>query len=174
MESKNMRLLFDSESISRRVNEIGQEISRGCSGEELLLVGILKGGFMFLADLARAIERPCRIDFARIASYGDGTTSSGSLNIIMDVGLPIEGKDVVLVDDIVDTGLTLGRYMKALEARNPRSLKLAAFIDKTARREHHVNLDYYGFRIDDGFLVGYGLDCGEKWRNLRGIYVIDE
>ncbi len=165
--------LFSQEEIARRVKEIGAQISRDYEGRSVLLVGILKGAFVFMADLARNIECPCQLDFARISSYGDQTVSTGSLQIIMDVSMPIQGRDVILVDDIVDSGLTLHHYAQHLRTMNPRSLKTAALIDKAVRREKLVELDYCGFKVDDGFIVGYGLDCAEDYRNLECLYLID-
>ena len=173
MKDAKRRILYRPEEISARVAELGKLISTDFPEGNLLLVGILKGSFVFLADLVRSLEQPCQIDFARISSYGGGTVSSGKLKIAMDIGIPIEGRDVILVDDIVDTGLTLYQYRDELARRGPKSLKIAAMIDKTARREKEVQLDYCGFRIEDGFVVGYGLDCDECFRNLGCICVLD-
>lgn len=173
MKNMTKRELFNAGKIAARVAELGEQISIDYEGKPILLVGILKGVFVFMADLARNIVCPCLVDFARISSYGNKTTSSGDLEIIMDVSLPIEGRDVILVDDIVDTGLTLHNYRKYLESRDPNSLKTAALIDKTARREKYVELDYCGFKVKDGFIVGYGLDCGEEFRNLQGLYILE-
>jgi hypoxanthine phosphoribosyltransferase len=123
--------------------------------------------------LARAIPFPCQVDFARISSYGSSTVTSGTLSLKMDIGIDVEGRDVILVDDIVDSGLTLAEYRNRIAERNPRSLKLAAMIDKTGRRERAVQLDYFGFRIEEGFVVGYGLDWNEKYRNLKSIYALE-
>jgi len=174
MKEFRKRVLFDADTIAARVKEIAREISTHHPEGDLLLVGILKGSFMFLADLVRALDRPCQVDFAKIASYGSGTVSSGSLEIRLDIGLPVKDRSVILVDDIVDSGLTLSEYGKVLEAKGPRSLKIAALIDKTGRRERHVQLDYCGFRNEEGFVVGYGLDCDEQFRNLTGVYVLEE
>ena len=165
--------LFSREEIARRVREMGNQISNDYSGRSVLLVGILKGAFVFMADLARHIKCPCQLDFARISSYGDQTVSAGSLRIIMDVSMSIEGRDVLLVDDIVDSGLTLHNYAQYLKTMNPGSLKTVALIDKTARREKLVELDYCGFKVEDGFIVGYGLDCAEDYRNLDCLYLLD-
>lgn len=167
-------VLFDAPSIAARVQELGKEISLNHPEGNLLLIGILKGSFVFLADLVRHLDVSCEIDFAKISSYGSGTVSSGKLNVIMDVGAQVKDRDVILVDDIVDSGLTLSEYREYLQKRGPRSLKTAAMIDKTGRREKHVNLDYCGFRVEEGFLVGYGLDCDECYRHLPGIYVLEE
>lgn len=169
----NKKKLFDREEIACRVSEIGLEISRDYMGKCVLLVGILKGAYVFMADLARNIACPCQLDFVRISSYGDGTVSAGNLKIIMDVSMPVEGRDLILIDDIVDSGLTLHNYAEYLKKMNPRSLKIAALIDKKIRREKLVELDYCGFEIEDGFIVGYGLDCAEDYRNLDGLYLLD-
>ena len=173
MEQVKTRILFDENSIAARVQELGKQISVDHPEGNLLLIGILKGSFVFMADLARSLSLPCQIDFARISSYGTGTVSAGQLNVVMDVGISVKDRHVILVDDIVDSGLTLSEYRKRLESASPKSLKIAAMIDKTARREKFVHVDYYGFRIEDGFLVGYGLDWDEKYRNLGGIYIIE-
>jgi len=173
MKDARKRVLFHSDDIASRVCELGKQISTDFPEGNILMIGILKGSFVFLADLVRCLDQPCQIDFARISSYGNGTVSSGQLKITMDVGISVEGRDVILVDDIVDTGLTLHQYREELARRNPRSLKVAAMIDKTVRREKQLELDYCGFRVDDGFLVGYGLDCDECFRNLGSIYVLE-
>ena len=174
MKEFRKRILFDADTIAARVREMGREISEHHPEGDLLLVGILKGSFMFLADLVRALDRPCQVDFAKIASYGSGTVYSGKLEVRLDICLPVKDRSVILVDDIVDSGLTLSEYGKVLAAQGPRSIKIAALIDKTGRRERHVQLDYCGFRIEDGFVVGYGLDCDEQFRNLTGVYVLEE
>lgn len=173
MEQVELTPIFDESSIRDRVTELGYQISNDYPDGGVIFIGILKGAFVFLADLVRALRNPCHIEFARISSYGPSKTSSGELNILLDVSAPIEGKDVILVDDIIDTGLTLSHYRELLLRRNPRSLKIAALINKTGRREKSLSLDYCGFDIEKGFLVGYGLDCDEKYRNLPGVYSID-
>lgn len=174
MNTRTRKELFSHKKIDERVKELGKQISLDYGDRPILLVGILKGAFVFMADLARNINLPCHVDFVRISSYGDQTVTSGDLKIIMDVSLPVEGKDVILVDDIVDTGLTLHQYGEYLKGRNPNSLKTAALIDKKARREKFVELDYCGFQVEDGFIVGYGLDCGEEFRNLNGLYILED
>lgn len=168
------RILFDPDTIAARVRQIGGEISANHPEGDLLFVGILKGSFMFLADLVRALDRPCQVDFAKIASYGSGTVSTGKLDIILDIGLSVKDRSVILVDDIVDSGLTLSEYRTILAQKGPRSLEIAALIDKTGRRERPVEIDYCGFRMEEGFVVGYGLDCNEQFRNLSGVYVLEE
>lgn len=172
LEAKK-RMLFSAEEISARVKELGKQISQDYPEGNILLVGLLKGAFVFLADLARSLEKPCQIDFARISSYGSSTESSGQLVVSMDIKIPVKGRDVIIVDDIVDTGLTLHHYREVIQSQGPRSVKTIAMIDKRGRRERHVHLDYCGFTIENGFVVGYGLDCDECFRNLEAIYVLE-
>jgi hypoxanthine phosphoribosyltransferase len=167
------KVLFDEQAIALRVKELGAEISAKHPKGNILLIGILKGCFMFVADLVRAMTVSAQIDFVRVSSYRSGTTSCGVLDIIMDIGTSVEDRDVLLVDDIVDSGLTLSEYCKRIQKLGPKSLETVALINKTVRREKHVNLDYSGFDIEDGFVVGYGLDCDEKHRNLGALYVLD-
>jgi len=167
------RVLFGQKEIAARVQEIAGEISAKYPDGDVLFIGILKGSFVFLADLVRAVDRPCHIDFARISSYGGDTVSSGKLDIAMDVRIPVRDRNVILVDDIVDTGLTLSQYRERILQLGPRSVEIAALIDKTGRREKHVSLDYCGFRIEGGFVVGYGLDCDERYRYLNCVCVLE-
>jgi len=167
-------ILIDEEAIAARVKELGRDISAQYPEGNLLIIGILKGSFVFLADLVRTLSVTCEIDFAKISSYGTGTVSTGKLNILLEPQASVQGRDVLLVDDIVDSGLTLSEFRRHLEAKGPRTLRTAAMIDKTGRREKHVVLDYCGFSVESGFLVGYGLDCNECYRHLGGIYVIEE
>jgi len=168
-----MKQLFTMEQIQERVQYLAEVISREYSGRELILIGILKGSFIFLADLARRLSIPVMIDFARLASYGPRTFSNGEVTITKDIETPLAGRDVVLVDDIVDSGNTLAYYSEKLKAHKPRSLKICALIDKAHRREKQVAVDYCGFKLQQGFVVGYGLDFDERYRNLPGIYVIE-
>jgi hypoxanthine phosphoribosyltransferase len=172
MKDKEPTVLFDSVAIAARIKEMAGKIEEDYPKGNLLLIGILKGAFMFLADLSRHLSKPCEIDFARISSYGSDTVSSGELKMVMDIGISVKDRDVILVDDIVDSGLTLSEFRKRIERDGPRSVKTAAMIDKTARRDKHVYLDYCGFRIEDGFVVGYGLDCDEQFRNLKDLCVL--
>ncbi len=174
MTSYKKNLLFDAQTIAGRVQQLAKDIAASHPDDPLVFVGILKGSFMFMADLVRAMDRPCEIDFARISSYGSETVSSGKLDVIMDVGISLKGRAVIIVDDIVDTGLTLSEYRKHLQVQCPASVATVALIDKTGRREKEVDVDYYGFRIEGGFVVGYGLDCDENYRNLPAIYVLEE
>ncbi len=167
------RVLFDSQTIADRIKDLGKQISDKHPDGNLLLVGILKGSFIFMADLVRCLGVACEVDFVRISTYGTESVSSGELKIVMDISTPIEGRNVILVDDIVDTGLTLAAYREKLLARSPASLEVAALIDKTERREKTVHLDYCGFQVPGGFIVGYGLDCNEQCRCLPGLYVLE-
>ena len=159
--------------IERRVAELGERISTDYAGRELLLVCVLKGGFIFLADLVRAIDLPTTIDFMVISSYGTGTQSSGVVRILKDLDTPLEGKDVLIIEDIVDSGLTLSYLLRNLATRKPASLEVCTLLSKPARRENDVDCRYVGFEIPDTFVVGYGLDAAEKFRDLRDIWAVD-
>lgn len=174
MYRERKRILYDKERIDRRVKELAKIISRDYEGRDLVLVGILKGAFIFLADLSRSLSVPHSLDFARLASYGSQAQSSGIIEIKKDIEMPLEGKDVILVEDIVDTGTTLAFFQKKILQRNPRSVKICALIDKKERREVECNAHYVGFSVERGFIVGYGLDFNEKYRYLPDIYIIDE
>jgi hypoxanthine phosphoribosyltransferase len=164
------RLLFSSEEIARQVERLAREISRDYQSGDVVLVGILKGVFIFLADLVRHLTIPAEIDFVRLASYGSGTTSSGTVRLAHDVESNIAGRDVLIVEDIVDSGLTLAFLKEHLLTRGPRSLRICALVDKGERRSVQVELDYVGLHLDKGFVVGYGLDCKECYRHLPAIY----
>lgn len=165
-------ILFSKEMISRRVGELAGQISRDYDGRELLVVGILKGAFIFMADLIRGISVPCRVDFVRLASYGSSSKSSGEVRITKDLETPIAGRDVLIVEDIVDTGLTLSCLVKVLREREPASLRVCAFLDKKERRQVPFEADYVGFAIPDRFVVGYGLDFNENFRFLPDVCVL--
>ena len=173
MNHSEMQLLFSSEQISAEVRRLGKEISRDHEGRDLLLVGVLKGSFLFFADLARTITAPVTIDFVRLASYGSETRTSGIVEIRKDLELPIEDQDVIIVEDIIDSGCTLETLYHRLLLRKPRSLKVCTLIDKRARREAPIEADYVGLTLEDGFVVGYGLDYDEQYRNLPDIYLMD-
>ena len=158
--------------IARRVTELGQAITRDYSGCRLVVVGILNGAFIFLADLVREIELPIEIDFIRVSSYGSDTCSSGTIQCTKDAEIELAGKDVLLVEDIVDTGRTLARLKELLTARKAKSVRICALIDKKERREVEVAVDYAGFVVAEGFLVGYGLDHAEQHRQYPAIYKI--
>lgn len=166
-------VLFDEETIRARVAELGREISRDYAGKAPILVNILKGGFIFLADLVRRIDVSCEMDFMVVSSYEDRTESSGVVRILSDLGLNVEGRHVLVVEDIVDSGLTLDYLRELLLARNPASLRVVTLLDKHERRKVQVPVDYVGFRIPDKFVVGYGLDYAQRFRNLPYITVLD-
>jgi hypoxanthine phosphoribosyltransferase len=166
-------ILLSEEQISAKVAELGTQISSDYEGHELTLVSVLKGSLPFMADLMRRITVPLRIDLMEVSSYGGtATESSGLVRILKDLSAPIEGRDVLLVEDIIDTGLTLNYLMKYLKGKNPRSIKICTLLDKPARRLVEIQLDYVGFEIPDAFVVGYGLDFGEVYRNLRFVGIL--
>jgi hypoxanthine phosphoribosyltransferase len=165
-------LLIPREAIKKRVKELARQISSDYEGKEPILIGILNGVIFFFADLMREISIPTRMDFIRAASYGSEMESSGSIRLTKDVEMPVKGKPVVLVEDIVDTGLTLTHIVKNLESKGTESLRICALIDKLERRNIDVSIDYCGFKINEGFLVGYGLDYDEKYRYLPDICVL--
>lgn len=166
-----MRILLTAETLAAKVAELGAAITRDYAGKDLVLVCALKGGFVFAADLARAINLPLRVEFLRGESYGDGTTSSGTVRITLEPDVILSGKDVLLVEDIVDTGRTSSQLLNVLKAHRPASLKLCALLHKPAREVVPLPLDYTGFTIDDVFVIGYGLDHGGLHRNLPYIAV---
>ena len=174
MKNIKKRILYSRDTIARRVEEISEEICGDYRGREVLVICVLKGAFIFLADLARCLKIPHTIDFVRLASYGSESTSSGKITITKDAETSVEGKDVIVVEDIVDTGLTLAYLKERLLERKPNSLKLCTLIDKKHRREIAIEVDYVGFTMGEGFIVGYGLDYDEKFRCLPDIYVIEE
>ncbi len=159
-------ILVQPDELQHRVRELGKEISRDYAGKDLLLVGVLKGAVFFLSDLMRHIEGPCEVDFMAVASYGSSTDSSGVVRILKDLDAPLEGRDVLIVEDIVDSGLTLQYLLRTLEARNPASLEVCALLTKPDRRKIDLPARYIGFEIPDKFAIGYGLDYAERYRNL--------
>jgi hypoxanthine phosphoribosyltransferase len=166
--------LVAQEQLERRVRELGAEISRDYEGKDLFLVGVLKGAVFFLSDLMRAIEVPCEVDFMAVASYGSSTDSSGVVRILKDLDATIEGKDVLIVEDIIDSGLTLSYLLRTLRAREPRSLEVCALLTKPERREVDLPIRYTGFEIPNKFVIGYGLDHAERYRNLPYVAVLQE
>lgn len=166
------KCLVPSKEIARKVAQLGQQISRDYDGRDLVVVGILKGAVVFLSDLIRQINIPLYLDFMAVSSYGSSTESSGVVRILKDLDKSIEGKDVLIVEDIIDSGLTLKYLLENLEARRPNSVKVCTLLDKPARRQTPVNIHYNGFAIPDEFAVGYGLDYNDKYRNLPGVYVL--
>lgn len=167
-------LLLPKETIGRRVRELAEQISGDYEGREPLLVGILNGAFIFMADLIRGMSIPCRVDFVRVASYGSGSQSSGDIRITKDLETPITGKDVLIVEDIIDTGLTLSRLLGVLGERQPASVRVCAFLDKSGRRRVPFTADYVGFTIPDRFVVGYGLDFNENYRFLPDVCMLKD
>lgn len=168
-----MRKLYDARAIARKVKELAGQITRTYEGEELLVIGILKGGFMFMSDLVRNIELPVKIDFARLSSYGTSDSPTGAVRIIDDVHESVAGRHVLVVDDIMDTGHSLLAFKRHLEGLMPASVRICTMIDKVSRREAPISPDFYGFRINGGFVVGYGLDFAEDYRALPELYVLD-
>jgi hypoxanthine phosphoribosyltransferase len=164
-----VRTVFTPETIAARVAELGRQITQDYQGKKLVLICVLKGSFMFAADLVRAIELPVRIEFLGVQSYGSGTESTGAVQIIQDLTQPIENEDVLVVEDIVDTGLTIAYILSLLRARNANSLRICALLDKPSRRRVEAVADYVGFTIEDRFVVGYGLDCAQEYRNLPAL-----
>jgi hypoxanthine phosphoribosyltransferase len=165
-------VLVDEATLRARVEELGTEISADYAGRDLLLVGVLKGAVFFIADLMRELTTACEIDFMAISSYGAGTDSSGVVRILKDLDLNIAGRDVLVVEDIIDSGLTLSYLMRTLRARGPRSLEICALLTKPDRREIDVPVRYVGFEIPNRFVIGYGLDYAERYRNLPYIGVL--
>jgi hypoxanthine phosphoribosyltransferase len=166
-------VMISHEEIDRRINELAADIDRDYAGEsDLHLVCVLKGAFLFMGDLIRAIRRPVTIDFIAVSSYAKGTTSSGEVRMIKDLDSGLQGRNVIIIEDIVDTGLTLSYLQEILHARGPKSLKTACLLSKPSRRMVEVPVDYVGFTIEDRFVVGYGLDYAEQYRQLPEIRVL--
>ncbi len=169
-----LKPLFSEQQIREAVKRLAAEISRDYKGEELVCVCILKGSFMFTADLIREITIPTMVDFIRVSSYGKGTTSKGEITITKDLEMDIKGKNVLIVEDIIDSGLTLKQIRDRLSARHPKSLRIVTLVDKKKRRDVDVPYEYVGFTIEDGFIVGYGIDYAEHYRNLPEILVVEK
>jgi len=167
------RVLIPASDLTARVGELGRQIREDYAGRTPMLVGVLKGAVVFLADLMRAIDAPCECDFIAVSSYGASTRSSGIVELTKDLSVPIERRDVLIVEDIVDTGRTLAYLLRNLETRQPRTLRVCTLLDKVSRREVPVPLDYVGFPIPDEFVVGYGLDFAGLYRNLPYLGVLD-
>jgi hypoxanthine phosphoribosyltransferase len=170
----SLRVLLTAQQIEARIEELAAQIDRDYPEGPVYLVGILKGACIFLADLARAMKTPARLEFVGISSYGRGKSSSGEVKLTKDLDVSVEGHDVIVVEDIVDTGITLSYLMHVFQQRRPRSLRVATLLDKPDRRQRTVKVDYVGFRIPDEFVVGYGLDFAEDYRNLRDVCVLSE
>jgi hypoxanthine phosphoribosyltransferase len=174
MNEMSREVIFPRAVIQKRVQEMADQISKDYAGSDLVIIGILKGAFIFMADLIRMMDIPSKVDFVRVASYGAGAQSSGKVVMTKDIETSIRGRDILIVEDIVDTGLTLQYLADWLKERNPRSLKVCAFLDKRKRRKVAFEADYVGFTIDDGFVVGYGLDYNEQYRFLPEVYVLKQ
>ena len=165
-------ILIEADALQARIGELGAEVSREYEGRDLLLVGVLKGAVFFMADLMRELTVPCEIDFMAISSYGAGTDSSGVVRILKDLDANISGRDVLVVEDIIDSGLTLSYLMRSLKARKPASLEICALLTKPGRREIDVPVKFVGFEIPNKFVIGYGLDFAERYRNLPYVAVL--
>ena len=165
-------ILVEADALSERVRTLGEEVSRDYEGRDLLLVGVLKGAVFFLSDLMRHVTVPCEVDFMAVASYGSSTDSSGVVRILKDLDIPIEGREVLIVEDIVDSGLTLSYLLRTLRARNPASLEVCALLTKPDRRKVELPIRYVGFEIPNRFAIGYGLDHAERYRNLPYVAVL--
>jgi hypoxanthine phosphoribosyltransferase len=173
LERAVTEILVDEETLRNRVAELGEEVSRDYAGRDLLLIGVLKGAVFFMADLMRQLTVPCEIDFMAISSYGASTDSSGVVRILKDLDINIERREVLVVEDIIDSGLTLSYLMRNLEARQPASLEVCALMTKPERRQIDVPVRYIGFEIPNRFVIGYGLDFAERYRNLPYVGVLD-
>lgn len=172
MRNDLQEVLVSKEEIQATVARLGAEISRDYEGKQPILITVLKGAFVFMADLCRAITVPCTMDFMSVSSYGSGTTTSGKVRIRKDLDVNIEGQDVIIVEDILDSGVTLSSLIELLKTRNPKSLRLVTLFDKPERRKAHVDVDYCGIRVPDAFIVGYGLDYDELYRNLPDVSIL--
>lgn len=171
--AETIKVLVSEKDVDARIEELGRQISEDYAGKQVHLICILKGGVFFMCELAKRITVPVSMDFMCVSSYGDGTASSGIVKISKDLDETLEGKDVIIVEDIIDSGRTLYYLMDVLEKRNPKSLKLCTLLDKPERRVKDITVDYIGFQIPDEFVVGYGLDYAQKYRNLPYIGVVE-
>ena len=172
MKEDVLRVLLSEDEIREKVRELGGKITADYKNSNLMLVTVLKGAVVFLADLMRQIDVPAEIDFMVVSSYGSGVKSSGVVKIVKDLDVPLAGKDILIVEDILDSGLTLSYIKELLESRGPRSIRIATLLDKPSRRKVHLQADYIGFSVPDEFVIGYGLDYDEKYRNLPYIGIL--
>lgn len=172
MKQDIQEILFSEEVLAKRIKELANEISKDYKGRNLLVVGILKGSVLFAAELIKNISIPCEIDFMAVSSYGNSTETSGVVRILKDLDNSVEGKDILVVEDIVDTGVTLTYLLKYLEARKANSIEIISLLNKQARRKSDLQVKYIGFEVPDGFIVGYGIDYAEKYRNLPFIGIL--
>ncbi|MDR1464006.1 MAG: hypoxanthine phosphoribosyltransferase [Oscillospiraceae bacterium] len=172
MEEDIRKVLLSEAEIAAIVRRLGEQISRDYEGKKLLVIGVLKGSFVFMADLIRALSVPCGVDFLAVSSYGGGTESSGSVKILKDLDMDLHGCDLLVAEDILDSGRTLSKILEILATRSPRSVRLCAFLDKPERRQVPMRADYVGASVPDEFVVGYGLDYGQRYRNLPYVGVL--
>lgn len=172
LEKDIQEVLFSEEQLDACVRKIAAQIEKDYEGKEIMLIGVLRGSFVFMADLSRHIDLPCTLDFMAVSSYGKGTSSSGQVQITKDLSSDISGKHIIVIEDILDSGNTLSYLLKLLEQRNPASIRLCTLLDKPERRVKHVDVHYSGFTIPDAFVVGYGLDYAEQYRNLPYIGIL--
>jgi len=170
MNSSNKEIVLDRETIQKRVQELGKTISKDYIGKKLVVIGVLKGAFVFMSDLVREIDLPLVTDFIQVSSYGSSDTSSGTITLLASPNHPVENVHILLVEDIIDTGLTMQWLAKHFSEQGAASVRICSLIDKSERREHQIQIDYTGFSISQGFLIGYGLDYNEQYRNLPAIY----
>ena len=171
--AETIKVMISEEDVDKRIQELGKQISEAYAGKQVHLIGVLKGGVFCMCELAKRITVPVSMDFMSVSSYGDGTSSSGVVKIAKDLDEPLEGKDVLVVEDIIDSGRTLYYLLEILKKRNPNSMKLCTLLDKPDRRVRDVKVDYVGFEIPDEFVVGYGLDYAQKYRNLPYVGVVE-
>jgi hypoxanthine phosphoribosyltransferase len=169
-----LKILISRDEIAKAVDRLASEIERDYQGKQPLLIGVLKGSFVFMADLIRQLDLPLELDFVRLSSYGAARESSGRVRVIQGAKTPIKGRDVLVIEDIVDTGITTAFLLDYLRKRKPASLKLCALTDKPSRRRVPVPIDYLGFPVPNKFIVGYGLDCDQRFRNLPDIYALED
>lgn len=172
--AKKLKVLVARDELSRAVQRLAQEITRDYHGKTPLIIGILKGSFVFLADLIRRLDFPVEIDLVRLSSYGSATVSSGQVKMVHGLETSVRHRHVIIVDDIVDTGLSLSHFAAYIQQQNPDSLRICTLLDKPSRRQIKINVDYVGLAIPDKFVVGYGIDCNEEYRNLCDICVVEE
>ena len=166
------KIIYDTETLKARIAEMGKTITADYLDKDPIVIGVLKGAFVFMADLIRAIDTPCEVEFLGVSSYGSGTTTSGAVEITRDLGKDIEGRHVIVVEDILDSGVTLSYLKKYLANRNPASIRICTLLDKPSRRQADITPDYVGFTCPDEFIVGFGLDYAERYRNLPFIAIL--
>jgi len=169
-----LKILISRDEIAKALDRLASEIKRDYQGKQLLLIGVLKGSFVFMADLIRQLDLPLELDFIRLSSYGAAKESSGRVRVVQGVKTSIKGRDILVIEDIVDTGITISFLLDYLKKKQPASLKLCTLTDKPSRRRVPVSIDYLGFTVPNKFIVGYGLDCDQRFRNLPDIYALED